>query len=103
MNFLDSTPLYSLGMQKIERAINGALRDAGIEGAAAFLWHRGGEFAPPQEATTLEAILRGRTWNAALTGEQIKACRARVERADVVRLVNDAAETLAGSIGRRSR
>ena len=103
MNFIDSTPLYSLGMLKIERAIHGALRDAGIEGAPAFLWHRGGEFMPPQEATTLEAILQGKTWNAALSREQIKACRARVEDAGVIRLVNDAVETLSGQARGRRR
>ena len=97
MNYIDSTPLHSLGMQKIERAINGALREAGIKGASpAFLWHRGGEFMPPQESTTLEAMFQGRTWHAAITREQIKACHARVEEADVIRLVNDAVETLSG-------
>ncbi len=51
---------------------------------------------PPQDDTTLEAVLQGKTWNAALTREQIKGCRARVEQADVVQLVNDAVETLSG-------
>jgi hypothetical protein len=83
-------------MQKIEGAINWALRDAGIHGAPAFLWYRGEDFVPPEAATKLEAVLRGRTWKAALSREQIKACRKRVERADVVRLVNDAVETLSG-------
>jgi len=96
MDFNDSTPIYTSGMQKIERAINGGLRAAGIPGAPAFLWHRGGEFMPAQEDTTLEAVLQGKTWNAALSREQIKGCRARVEQADVVRLVNDAVDTLSG-------
>ena len=96
MNYVDSTPLYTSGMQKIERAINGALRDAGIKGAPAFLWHRGAEFMPLQESTTLEAILQDKTWNAELSREQIKACRARVEREDVILVVNDAVKTLSG-------
>ena len=96
MSFIDSTTLYISGMQKIEGAINWALRDAGIKGAPAFLWYRGEDFIPPEAATKLEAVLQGRTWKAALSREQIKACRTRVERADVVRLVNDAVETLSG-------
>ena len=98
MNIIDSITRHISGMQKIESAIIWALRDAGNEAAApAFRWHRGEEFVPPQEATTLETILQGRTWHAALSREQIESCRARVERADVVRLVNDAVTKLSGS------
>lgn len=96
MEVIDSTTRHISGMQKIELAINLALRNAGIEAAPAFLWHRGKEFIPPQEASTLEAILQGRTWNAALSLEQIEGSGARVERDDVVRLVNDAVEKLSG-------
>ncbi|MFZ3323205.1 MAG: hypothetical protein WA190_12600 [Usitatibacter sp.] len=96
MNAIDSTPHHLSGMAGIERAISRALRSSGIAAAPAFLWYRGEDFKPPQEATTLEAILQGRTWHAAFSREQIKACGARVERADVIRLVDDAVGTLSG-------
>ena len=97
MSIIHSTTRYLTGMQHIERAITGALRDAGNDAAAPnFRWHRGENRLPPPEATTLEAVLRGRTWNAALSRDQIDSCSGRVERADVVLLVNDAVDKLSG-------
>ena len=90
-----STAQFVAGMQNIERAIIAELRRGNIQITAdSFMWNRGKELIPPPEAITLEIKFQGKSANGILSREQVEDSHERIDRADVVAMVNAIVKSL---------
>ena len=90
-----STAQFVAGMQNIERAIIAELRRGNIQITAdSFMWNRGKELIPPPEAITLEITFQGKSANGILSREQVEDSHERIDRADVVAMVNAIVKSL---------
>ena len=87
---------FFAGMQNIERQIIAKLRGRGVPVTAAnFKWNRGGgALILAREDATLEINVHGTLAKAVFSGRQVEACQARVDRMDVVALIDLIVERL---------
>ena len=89
MSIAESSGEFISGLQNIERAIISGVRTAGLTITAHnFKWHRGQQLVPPPEAVMLEIKLQGRSTNATVSREQAEDSSFRVDRTDVIALVD---------------
>ena len=89
---------FFTGLQNIEREIIAKLRGRGVPVTAAnFKWNRGGGvLGPASEEATLEINVHGTLAKAVFSREQVQDSHARIDRMDVVALIDAIVERLSG-------
>ena len=96
MNIAKRSQEFLAGLQNIERAIIDQVRQHGVRVTADnFRWHRGKELLPPPSAIELEIkVASGKTANAVLSCEQAEDSWDRIDRPDVVAMIDAIARDL---------
>ncbi len=89
---------FFTGLQNIEREIIAKFRARAVPVTAAnFKWNRGGGvLGPASEEVTLEINVHGTLAKAVFSREQVQDSYARVDRMDVVALIDVMVERLSG-------
>ncbi len=87
---------FFTGLQNIEREVIAKFRARGVPVTAAnFKWNRGGGvLGPASEEATLEVNVHGTLAKAVFSREQVQDSYARVDRMDVVALIDVMVERL---------
>lgn len=97
MGIAASTAQFLAGLRNIERAMIAKLRANGVQITAdSFEWHRGEELVPPPEVVELEIKFQGMSTNAIISREQVEDSHERIDRMDVIAMIDALVKDLTG-------